>query len=160
MDRDFRHLYMSQELACDFLGVFSRLEYALKATRFSMGDEDGVSANWDRFANEINEGFHAIDSEELRAAVNYLFTRPPRKQVLEGQQRLNFREFVIDQNQRPLQQILLMIRTIRNNLFHGGKFLPMGEEEPGRNEALVRNALVILNHCTQLADDVRETYEF
>lgn len=159
MNQVFRHLHMSSDLVCEFIAVFSRLEYALKATRFSVGNDDGVSANWDRFANEANAIFHEIDSEVLETSVKYLFSRPPRKQVLEDRQRLNFREFEIDHAQRPLQQILLMVRTIRNNLFHGGKYLPFGEDEPGRNEALVQHSLIVLNTCALLLDDVRECYE-
>ena len=51
MEQVFRHLHMPPELACEFLAVFSRMEYALKATRFQDGNEDRVSASWNRFAN-------------------------------------------------------------------------------------------------------------
>ena len=65
MDEVFRHLYMPPQLACQFLAVFSRLEYALKATAdFAEGDEDGVRANWDRFGNSINTKFLAIGSQQ------------------------------------------------------------------------------------------------
>lgn len=52
-----------------------------------------------------------------------------------------------------------MVRTVRNNLFHGGKHLPGGESEPVRNERLVRSSLVLLRECAQLVDDVREAYD-
>jgi hypothetical protein len=133
------------------------MEYALKTTRFALRSGEGVSANWDKFANEADEHFLAEANAELRDAVEYLSNSPPRKQILtEG---VKFRDFVIDPSQRRLQQLLLMVRTVRNNLFHGGKYLPDGEMEPGRNEELVRSSLVVLRECAQLVGDVRESYE-
>lgn len=35
MSDPFRHLHMPAELACEFLAVFSRMEYALKATEYA-----------------------------------------------------------------------------------------------------------------------------
>ncbi|UEX76290.1 hypothetical protein [Sediminicurvatus halobius] len=159
MDNAFRHLHMPGELACEFMAVFARMEYALKATRFAVGNGGIVSASWDRFANEADELFHAESREDLRDAVEYLWESPPRKQVLTENNGVKFCDFVIDPQQRELQQLLLMIRTVRNNLFHGGKHLPDGEMEPGRNEALVRSSLVVLRTCAQLVEDVRESYE-
>jgi len=159
MDTAFRHLHMPSELACEFLAVFARMEYALKATRFGMGNRAGVSASWDKFANEADEHFHAEASKDQREAVDYLWKTPPRKQVLAEDRRVRFRDFEIDPTQRKLQQLLLMVRTVRNNLFHGGKHLPDGETEPGRNEALVRSSLVVLRECAQLLADVQESFE-
>lgn len=159
MDNAFRHLHMPGELACEFLAVFARMEYALKATRFAIGNGGGVSASWDRFANEVDEHFYAEASEDLSGAVEYLWNSPPRKQVLTEDNRVTFCDFVIDPDQCELQQLLLMVRTVRNNLFHGGKHLPGGEMEPGRNEALVRSSLVVLRECAQRVADVRESYE-
>lgn len=159
MDTAFRHLHMPSELACEFLAVFARMEYALKATRFAVRNGRDVSVSWDRFANEAHERFHAEASEELKTAVDFLWNYPPRKQFLADDERVRFREFEIDPAQRKLQQLILMVRAVRNNLFHGGKHLPDGESEPGRNERLVRSSLVLLRECAQLVDDVREAYE-
>lgn len=159
MDNAFRHLHMPSELACEFLAVFARMEYSLKATRFAVGNEGGVSANWDKFANEADKHFHAEASEELSGAVEYLWKSPPRKQVLTEDHRVKFCDFVIDPGQRELQQLLLMVRSVRNNLFHGGKHLPDGEMELGRNEELVRSSLLVLRECSQLVAEVLESYE-
>lgn len=159
MDTAFRHLHMPDELACEFLAVFARMEYALKATRFVVGNGGSVSASWDRFANEADEDFHAEVNKDLADAVDYLWNHPPRKQILAEDGWVKFTDFEFDTAQRKLQQVLLMVRTVRNNLFHGGKHLPGGEAEPGRNEALVRSSLVVLRVCAQLVPDVRESYE-
>ena len=92
-------------------------------------------------------------------AVDYFVKRPPRKQVLRNGA-IDFKEQAIAEEQALAQQVLLMIRTVRNNLFHGGKHLPDGEAEAGRNEKLVDQGLLILKHCVYLDDRVRSRYEY
>ena len=65
----------------------------------------------------------------------------------------------MDSNQARAQQTLLMIRTVRNNLFHGGKYLPVKEVEEGRNEQLVSCSLIVLNFCIALNREVQHNYE-
>lgn len=114
---------MPPQLACDFLGVFSRMEYALKASiKYAFGNGKEVKANWDGFANDIGKQFSAIDDKEFKDAVDYLLNHPPRKQILENSI-LRFADQEIEKKQTTAQQTLLMIRTVRNNLFHGGKYL-------------------------------------
>ncbi|SBS37821.1 hypothetical protein MSP8886_04276 [Marinomonas spartinae] len=103
MDTAFRHLHMPSDLACEFLVVFARMEYALKATRFAFRNRNDIFASWDRFANEAHERFHAETSEELKAAVDFLWDFPPRKQFLADDERVRFRDFEIDPAQRQLQ---------------------------------------------------------
>jgi hypothetical protein len=155
----FQHLHMPPELACEFLAVFSRMEYALKASiQYASGNADGVQANWDRFANDIDKQFLAIDDKEFETAVDYLLDSPPRKQVLKNSA-IEFVDQAIDKKQAKAQQTLLMVRTVRNNLFHGGKHLPLGEKEAGRNAQLVSYSLIILRHSIPLNDLVRQHFE-
>ncbi|HOZ25707.1 MAG TPA: hypothetical protein PK080_00015 [Hyphomonadaceae bacterium] len=159
-DDPFRYSHMPRALACEFLAIFSRMEYALKATPpYVAGDENRAEALWDRFANAIDAAFGAIpqDDAEFWEAVNFLLSYPPRKQVLRDGA-LTFKDQVIDTNQKQAQQTLLMVRTIRNNLFHGGKHYPDGEQEPGRSERLVRLSLCILKHVVALDEAVRQRY--
>ena len=157
MDDVFRHLQMPAELACELLAVFSRMEFALKATDFASENEGKVSASWDRFANEIDDDFKQCTSKNLTTAVDYLLTHPPRKQVRKNGV-LTFDDQVIDNKQTEAQQTLLMVRTVRNNLFHGGKYLPDGEREQGRNEELVQHSLTVLKHCISLNKRVMQYY--
>jgi hypothetical protein len=134
------------------------LEYALKATSFAIKVGNGVDSWWDKFANEIDGEFFAIEDLEFRAAVEYMLASPPRKQVLRDTG-LAFEEQGIDGNQARAQQTLLMAWTVRNNLFHVGKFLPNGEQEQGRNEKLVSCSPAILKKCSTLQRQVRQCYE-
>ncbi len=154
----FRHLYIPVELANEFVAVFSRMEYALKATDYASETEGNVTALWDRFANGIDEPFGQVTEEEFTTAVGYLLSHPPRRQVRKDGT-LMFADQVIDKHQKRVQQVLLMVRTVRNNLFHGGKYSPNGEKEPGRNQELVRHSLTVLKYCARFNDRVRQCYE-
>lgn len=52
-----------------------------------------------------------------------------------------------------------MVRTIRNNLFHGGKYCPEGEQEAGRNHLLVQHGLNVLLACSKFDPEVRSSFE-
>ena len=158
MNDEFRHLHMPPELASEFLAVFSRMEYALKASKYAIRAGNGVNASWDRFANDIDESFNQVNDNSFKGAVEYLLSRPPRKQVIRNGE-LDFTDREIDEKQSRAQQTLLMVRTVRNNLFHGGKHLPLGEMEEGRNQALVEHSLTVLKRCILLHDVVRQHYE-
>jgi hypothetical protein len=92
----------------------------------------------------------------LADAAGYLLKSPPRKQIPRGDS-LAFVDQEIDVKQAKTQQVLLMIRTVRNNLFHGGKFL--AESEPGRDQRLVSCSLTVLLQCLTLHSGVRQHYE-
>jgi len=150
---------MPPELACEFLAVFSRMEYALKSTSYAIGGEKKVDPAWDRFANDINQKFLAIAPQELVEACDYLLAQPPRKQVLQDN-RIAFVDQVIDHQQAKTQQVLQMVRTVRNNLFHGGKYCPEGEREAGRNQLLVEHSLRVLLACSAIDEVVRLSFEY
>lgn len=158
MNQLFEQLHMPAELAIEFMAAFSRMEYALKSTGYALGNERKVEPDWDRFANEIDAQFTQVVRENLSDAKNLLLNFPPRKQVLENGS-VFFRDQVVDQNQAETQQLLRFVRTVRNNLFHGGKYLPTGELEPRRNEALVNASLCIIRACINLNEGVKQSYE-
>lgn len=158
MNHLFQQLHMPADLAIEFMATFSRMEHALKSTGYALGNEGKVDPAWDRFANEIDEQFNQLESKDLVAAKDLLLNSPPRKQVLQDGQVI-FQDQVLDQNQRATQQVIRFVRTVRNNLFHGGKFLPTGETEVGRNEALVRASLKIIRTCLELNKRVKQSYE-
>lgn len=154
----FRHLHMPPELACEFLAAFSRMEYALKAGGFAFGGENGIEPAWDRFANEIDDAFGKIDDPAFKEAVDFLLSMPPRRQIKKNGA-IDFDDRTIDKSQTRAQQTLLMVRAVRNNLFHGAKHLPSGEREAGRNEALVAHSLAVLKACVPLHEAVRRHFE-
>lgn len=158
VNRLFQQLHMPADLAIEFMATFSRVEHALKSTGYVLANKGKVEPDWDRFANEIDPQFIQIEDEKLASAKNFLLITPPRKQVLKDGIVI-FQNQVVDPNQRVTHQLLRFVRTVRNNLFHGGKYLPTGELEPGRNEALVNASLCIIHSCIELNERVKQSYD-
>ncbi|MES9852477.1 MAG: hypothetical protein ABW170_11670 [Candidatus Thiodiazotropha sp. L084R] len=143
-----------EQLAIEFFKVFSRSEYALKAAGFHRGDGN-AEANWTEFAKSVENFAQSPDDEYLESAIEFIQQSPPRKQVVV--------DGLIDWSaalpNKPLKadNLLIYIRRVRNNLFHGGKF---NEHwfDPERSERLIRNSLVILRAFILHVDSTREAY--
>lgn len=152
--KDFYQMHIPPQLAEEFLHTFTRMEYALKASGdFADGGDTRVQAAWDRFANDIDTAFRSIADNQFQAAVDLLLTEPARRQILTG-----FSPLVLDPNATKAQRTLLVVRTVRNNVVHGGKIQPEGENEAGRNERLVASSLTVLEHAKELNNKVREKF--
>ena len=155
MSLNFFNIGVRPELICEFLAVFSRVEYSLKETIiYASGDSNVVNASWDTFANDIDEIFLSVDNLKLKQAIKYLLENPPKKQVLENGELL-FKESEIDNNQKKTQQVLLMVRRVRNNLFHGGKYGVNND----RDEKLIEYSLKVLTECVKIKSNVFSFYK-
>lgn len=155
MKKLFRHLHMEPLLVIEFVATFSRLEYALKSTRFC--SEVKTQADWDAFATEIDSSFTSLDCKELLDARDYLLTNPPRKQ-----KKCNGELRFVEDSARDYcntRQLIKYIKTVRNNLFHGGKYSPDGEKEARRNHQLVNSSLIILKNCYPILPDVKKSFD-
>ena len=51
------------------------------------------------------------------------------------------------------------LKATGHDLFHGGKFLPAGELDEGRDETLVQHSLTVLKHCVDLSREVGTHYQ-
>ena len=151
------HLHLSPGLFLEFLTVFSRAEYALKTAKYHE-QAPHVTPSWDRFANHINTDFRLITDTEFLEAVNYLMTNPPGKQVIEDGE-LRFRPTDVDPDQTRAQQVLGLVRRVRNNLFHGGKFVTAEQDNNHRNHRLIEASLTVLKRCLTLDPEVHSRYE-
>ena len=134
------------KLAFEFFKLFAQYEYALKAMQFARsGSGEQAEADWDRFANEIGHCVLEETNEELLSAINYLFTYPPKKQVLNGGH-LTWKE--VPNDERSPQILFSHIRRVRNNLYHGGKFNGRWFD-PDRSEELISKSLMVLKTLRQ-----------
>ena len=148
-------LNLDAKLACEFLGVFARYEFALKAVGFAAGDP--VQPAWDDYSKFIDPAFAKITDDHVKSAVEYLLTQPPKKQVLRAG-KLAWETTLLD-NVARAQQVLTMVRRVRNNLFHGGKFAPTeAGSDPNRDQLLVLHSLAILRACLPLHGDVEAAF--
>jgi len=158
VNRIFPHMPIPESLALEFLGTFARCEYALKSSGYAKGNANEVEANWDEFATDIEWHFQRLREAPFREAVNFLLTESPRKQVLKVG-RLTWKDSPPDPQQRKSQQTLLMVRRIRNNLFHGAKVWSPEYDNRPRDIRLLEAGLTVLRKCIQLKDGVHMAFK-
>lgn len=145
-----------KDLIYEFVFVFSRFEHALSVTSYLSETKGGVSADWDKFAREMNDVFLETLSPEVMKAVNYYDKAPPRKQVVDFDS-LIWKD-VLPQTDYKLEKLLLLIRRVRNNLFHGEKFAVLLEGDSKRDTELLSHGLTILYACLQFSSDLRRKF--
>lgn len=151
LEETFSRMDFDRELAFKFFVVFSLFEHALKEAGFrSVGQNDSVEPSWESFAQSINGQFDPSADPELCTAVSYLLGNPTKKQVFRNN-RLTFIE-----TQRPnvsdTEWLSLLIRRVRNNLFHGGKV----SYDRHRDTLLIQFSIIILESWATLNPTVRQ----
>jgi hypothetical protein len=158
MNRVFPRMLIPERLALEFLGNFARCEYALKGSGFAKGNAHSVEADWDAFARDVDWHFRRVNDPDFRTAVDFLLSEPPRKQVLRNGH-VQWKKAPPDPNMLKAQQVLLMVRRVRNNLFHGAKVWSPEYGNRARDIRLLEAGLVILKHCIRLNTQVHGAYE-
>tara|TARA_B000000460_G_C21457206_1_gene366403 strand:+ start:247 stop:714 length:468 start_codon:yes stop_codon:yes gene_type:complete len=145
------------DLVLKFFKIFSRFEFALKEASYLKGPENGnASPNWDLFVKDFKAKYQI--SQASKEAVSYLFSEPPKKQkVVKGShdklstywEPMNFSE-----NTPELKKLVDIITTIRNNLFHGGKYGEREWDNEDRVKKLLESSIFVLNDWLELNEDI------
>jgi hypothetical protein len=152
----FPNMQLPQDLVYEFLGTFARCEYALKGAGFF---KDGkAEADWECFANIIKTEFDNAKDNEFLDAVKYILAQPPRKQAIVDQ-KLTWKDSPPSITLSKVEQVFLMVRRVRNNLFHGAKIWSSEYGNRERDIQLVKVSLVVLKQCILLNQDVRAAYD-
>ena len=154
----FPRIPIPERLALEFLGTFARCEYALKRSGFAKGGANSVEADWDAFARAVDWQFRRVQDDGFREAVNFLLAEPPRKQIIKNG-RVDWKKSPPDPKMPKAQQCLLMVRRVRNNLFHGAKVWSPEYGNRLRDIHLLKASLAVLKQCVPLNADVRVAYE-
>lgn len=143
------------KIAGEYFRLFSRFEYALKASGYLVPNSRDAKADWERFSVEINDAFDKIDNKELKAAITFMLSEPPKKQI-NNNGVVDWDE-TLPNSKNQTDLLLLYVRRIRNNLFHGGKFNGHWFA-PERSGPLIDSGIKILNACLQASNDVSKAY--
>lgn len=145
-------------LTLEFMATFARFEFALKKSGYARGDNSQVSPDWDLFANDVAKLEPAVLAPVLGAS-QYLQQHPPKKQILDN----DLIRWVERQGTSgsAIGDVLLSVRTVRNNVFHGGKFPDGMITDPLRDEQLIRDCLGVLSALLllQLPKGVAENFK-
>jgi hypothetical protein len=137
-----------RKLSIEFFILFSRFEYALKRSGFVKGNKKRVDSDWDKFGKRYNRLFLKNNKDDLYIAWDYFCKSPPKKQILD-QAVLNWSDegTGVKDRKPELKWLLVMVRRVRNNLFHGGKFPTQPIDDPSRDRELIQKSMFILFNC-------------
>lgn len=149
---------VSKDLLFEFFINFAKFEFALKTSGFAKGNERGASPHWDKYAQSIKEIFDKTKNDNLLEAIDFFLINPPWKQVLINGA-MDWDASLPENVLSEIEKVLILIRRVRNNLFHGGKFnfdIP-GDKE--RTINLLSYSIAILKECLQLSPDVKYNFD-
>ena len=116
----------------------------------------GISADWDKFARDHDQAFTDLTEQEQKA-VRYYEEQPPKKQVVDEDGVLTVKE-APPQNNKPLSRLLILVRRVRNNLFHGEKFNALLEGDSKRDTELLDHELTILYACLKRSTEISDKF--
>lgn len=138
------------------LATFSRWEYALKRTGYAKpGSHGQAEADWNKYVDAVAIPLAQIATPRYVAARNYITTHPPLCwQYRDGWQPNPKRE-----NETEARYLFRMVRDVRNNLFHGGKFQNGIVEELSRDREVIDAATTVLEECVNLRPEMQREFE-
>jgi len=151
------------EQLLDFFLTFSRFEYALKHSGLYQ-QQPGATVpyeakpNWDLFAVRLRDTFDPNKTAELRQAVDLILLHPPFSEVVAAGG-FGWDTTGPADTLSEIECLLVYIRRVRNNLFHGGKFSEGQNFDAERNMALLTASLIILRECLSLDASVKREYD-
>lgn len=133
-----------KELCFGFFMAFSRFEFALKENGFYRPGRYGeANPDWKKFRDEFADRFSPGEPEQT------LRTAPPRQQAVSNGA-VTWREVDLDREPTELGKVILMVKTIRNNLFHGGKHGLEDWDNPKRTAFLLSTGIRVLDRLAVL----------
>lgn len=127
--------------AMEFLFWFSRFEFALKKAGCLKSADPGKKAepNWDMFVKRNRAKY------EPSAAARALLNARPRQQVTAAGGQLAWQDLQFAATEFELQKVTLLLRLVRNNLFHGGKPADAAWDDADKTAALLDAARLTLD---------------
>lgn len=135
-----------RDLAFEFFYWFSRFEFALKEAGYLKDRTVGAKAEpgWQCFVEAWQDAY-----EPSRAAQALIVANPQRQVV--GPAGLEFRTVGFNDNPSELGMVVRLARTVRNNLFHGGKHGDETWDDEDRMRQLLPTTITILDELAVLS---------
>jgi|SRR5213594_3116733 len=155
--RFLANVTLDHDLLFEFFLTFARFEFALKAAGFVTGNVREAKPDWRRFGGSIDLDRARLDPN-CAAAIDYFGLHPPWRQVVDING-LAWDSTVGFVKIERMDQVLELVRRVRNNLFHGGKFNDEVHGGPGRNKLLLRHSITVLHRCLELSQALDASYD-
>lgn len=146
---------LDRDLILEFFWKFSVFECALKRERFLKTGKNGAAEpDWDGFGHAINGRFARVHNPDFGKCVTELNRLAPQRQIVRDG-RLGWSPVLRLDDDSDETYTLRLMRTARNNLFHGGKYPDGTIAEIARSRAILQSALAILDGCYEVHAGVR-----
>ena len=142
-----------KELAFCFFYRFSRFEFALKENKYvrPLTRERLASPDWNAFVEKRSPEY--VVSAEARRLVE----EKPTRQVLDRFGELKW-DAGMPMSGPELAQVVKSLKTVRNNLFHGGKHGATGWDDEERTQTLLELGAEVLDQLAELGQ-IEADYE-
>jgi hypothetical protein len=130
----------------EFFYWFSRFEFALKENKHLKDRSPGAKAkpDWESFVEKYAAQF------STSAETENLIRLHPKQQII-SDQGLDWRPVGLSHCNGDLCRVVTMLRTVRNNLFHGGKHGDRDVDDRKRNLELLKVGKVVLDQLAKMA---------
>ena len=156
---------IDREALLDFFVTFARVELALKSAGFFQHhpcpdptDPPDASPDWDKFAISLRTVFCKDVNPNLYAACEDILLNPPWREVICNDSSM-WRADPPPQELTPVESLLLSIRRLRNNLFHGASFSSVQGYDLTTTENLLKASVIVLKECLRVSPTVQKEYE-
>ncbi len=132
--------------AFEFFYWFTRFEFALKENLYLRNTKVGARAepDWDQFINKWCREYSVSDEAKQLIDAN------PKRQVIADGGELGWELVKFEDCHNELFKVVLLLKTLRNNLFHGGKHLVDGWDDLERSETLLNLGISVLDQLATL----------
>ena len=138
-----------KEMYVDFTFMFSRLEFLLKESRYIKPvprgcDKGWILIDWDCFITDYSAEI------EIHESWQKLIVLSPKKQFVQPDGHFIWRpNYESKEKGACFKEVISHVKTVRNNLFHGGKETLDGFELKGRDRELIMAGCEVLMHLHQ-----------
>lgn len=136
-----------KDVAFEYFYWFSRFEFALKESRYLKDVNPGAKAepSWESFQDRYRAAYrHSAESIEL-------LKLHPKRQVVSASGGTEWSPVGLGHCANDLCRVITMLRTIRNNLFHGGKHGDADVDSKIRNISLLQLGKATLDQLAEMA---------
>lgn len=135
------------EKAFEFFFWFSRFEAALKESGFLTTDKEGNAANpdWQCFVKKFEADYTLSHHGKKLVAL------APERQIVGAGGKLVWRPVGTIDCRSDLCKAVRLLKTLRNNVFHGGKSGGAGWDQPERTAKLLDAGTETLHELASLA---------
>lgn len=146
----------SAQTACfSFFILYSRFEYALKRSGYLQTHKTNLFIDLDRASNELASN---CDSQikKLRETELKIFNAPPKKQINVD----NTFEWADSDtsSMSETRRALHLASSVRNNLFHGGKWPHNPSYDLARDKQLIEDATKIIETIIDADKDLKQKF--